>query len=145
MKNEGDFADWAARGYATAVEAMHAIGQRLLAYNKAVFDVASEPFPNSSSPETMYREALGRVSKIADLTVAELQHQGVDAARHQQEWAAQTARWREALGATMRDAQAEGQQNAADFRKLIEKQLADFAKAAEEFQKRAASGPEPKP
>ena len=140
MKNDGDFAEMAARGYATAVEAMHAIGQRLLTFNKAIYDVIAEPFPNSSSPETIYRESLGRASKIADLTVAELQHQGADALRGQQELAAQTARWREGLAEAMRASVAQGGQGAADFRRLAERQLEEFAKAAEEFQKRAAAG-----
>lgn len=143
MKNEGDLADWAARGYATAVEAMHAIGQRLLAYNKAIYDVVAEPFPNSSSAETIYRETLGRASKIADLTVAELQHQGIDVAKQQQELAAQAARWRETLGQSMRAGMTEGAQSIEEFRKLAERQLTEFAKAAEEFQKRAGAG-EPK-
>jgi len=140
MKNDGDFAEMAARGYATAVEAMHAIGQRLLAYNKAIYDVLAEPFPNSSSPETIYREALGRASKISDLTVAELQQQGADALKQQQELAARTARWRETLAEGMRSSMEGGTQSVAEFRRLAERQLEEFAKAAEEFQKRAGSG-----
>jgi hypothetical protein len=133
------FSKLIAQSYTTAVEAITAAGQRAIAYNKAVYDVIAQPYPITSAPDTVYRETVARSNRIVELTVDELQKRGAEATKVNQELIAQAELWRETLSNTMKSAVDAGESNFNAFKEQAERQLGEFAKAAEEIRSRARS------
>ncbi len=124
--------------FSTLVEAYGAANQRMLAYGKSVYEIASRPY-TSTAVDAALRENFDRVNQIVELTVAEVQANGTHSTELSEALLQQGGAFQETFVEAGKTMARMGESNMNFVKETADAQAANISKTVGDLQAHASA------